>query len=210
MENNYKSNSFKSREQEKVSSPVSEKPRAQKVINGQVMTKKKSGIKKFAESFIAEDMPKVKNYIISDVLIPSFKKAVSDIIRNGIDLILYGETNKNRSSMPGSKVSYRSYYDNPNIGRGYDDRNRVRTVGNLDYDDIVLENRGDAELVLTQMDELIQTYGFVTIADLYDIVGISTNNHCANNYGWTNLSTASPIRTRDGYLLKLPRALPIN
>ena len=78
------------------------------------------------------------------------------------------------------------------------------------YDNIILNNSGDAELVLTQMEDIIQQYGMVKVADLYDLIGISNNNHCAYNYGWTNLSSATYVLTRNGYQLKLPRAVALN
>ena len=58
------------------------------------------------------------------------------------------------------------------------------------------------------MDEIIDMYGRVSVADLYDLVGI-TGNYTDNNYGWTNLASAEPIRVRDGYVIKLPKAMPI-
>ena len=73
----------------------------------------------------------------------------------------------------------------------------------------MLETRGEAEDVLSRMDELIDTYGVVSVADLYDLVGISCN-YTDNKYGWTNLRNAEPVRVRDGYMLKLPKALPID
>ena len=78
------------------------------------------------------------------------------------------------------------------------------------YDNIVLESRGDAESVLDSMGEIIDQYGMVKVADLYDLVGL-TGSYTDNNYGWTNLSTAHVVRLNDGgYLIKLPRALPID
>ena len=59
------------------------------------------------------------------------------------------------------------------------------------------------------MDELLETYDIVSVADLYDLVG-KTCNYTDNKYGWTNLRNAEPVRVRDGWLLKLPKAGPIN
>ena len=84
-----------------------------------------------------------------------------------------------------------------------------RTRTGYNYDDIILETRGEAEEVLERMEELIETYGIVSVADLYDLVGI-TGNYTDNKYGWTNIRNAEPVRVRDGYMLKLPKALPIN
>ena len=59
------------------------------------------------------------------------------------------------------------------------------------------------------MDELIDTYGIVSVPDIYDLVGIS-GNYTDNKYGWTNLRNAEPVRVGDGYMLKLPKPGPIN
>ena len=66
------------------------------------------------------------------------------------------------------------------------------------------------EEVLDKMFELLDTYQFVSVADLYDLVGV-TGNYTDNKYGWTNLRGAEPVRMRDGgYALKLPKAYPID
>jgi hypothetical protein len=81
--------------------------------------------------------------------------------------------------------------------------------GQYSYDDIILPTRGEAEEVLTRMDELMDTYGLVRVADLYDLVGI-TGEYTDNRYGWTNITRAEIIRNRDGYMIKMPRAVPID
>lgn len=201
----YKSNSHKSREEQQA--PVTTEKKVKKVVNGSVKAKKKSEIQKFADVFIQEDAQKVKSYILMDVLVPAVKKAISDIVTNGIDMILYGDTGHTKKSGSASKISYRSYYDKKNERRDHAS-NRTRT--GYDYDDIILDNRGEAEEVLFRMDELIDTYGLVSVADFYDLVGI-TGNYTDNKYGWTDIRSASVVRVHgNGYMIKLPRALPLN
>ncbi len=206
----YKSNSHRSKEQAEKKKEVVEKKKVEKVTNGTVKTKKKSEIHKWTDIFLAEDVTNVKNYIIDDVLLPAAKKAISDIVTNGIDMLLYGET-RSRTKEKGSRVSYSKYYDDRDrYDRRDRDRDRGRRVRNgYDYDDIILETRGEAEDVLDRMDDLIDTYGIVSVADLYDLVGIQ-GNYTDNKYGWTNLRNADIQRLRDGYLLKLPKALPLD
>lgn len=200
---NYASNSHKTRELKQKETIADKK--IEKVINGKARSKKKSEMKKFADVFITEDVNDVKSYILMDVLVPAIKKAVSDIIVNGIDMLLYGETGYRKDSNK-SRVSYRSYYDRPDR-RDREESRRRRT--SYDYDDIILDTRGEAEEVLTKMDDLIDTYGIVSVADLYELVGID-GNYTDNKYGWTDLRNANVVRLRDGYMLKLPKALPIN
>jgi hypothetical protein len=59
------------------------------------------------------------------------------------------------------------------------------------------------------MDEMLESYPCVRVADLYDLVGI-TGEHTDNKYGWTNISNAKVERDRDGYRIVMPRAMPID
>ena len=195
----YKSNSHKSKEE-----PRREEKKIEKVATGKVKTKKKSGANKFTDVFISEDISNVKDYIIYDVLLPAAKKTISEIVSNGIDMILYGET-RSKSRSRGSKVSYSKYYEDRDDD--YRRTSRRRAVG-YDYEDVILESRREAEEVLNRMEDLIDTYAVVSVADLYDLVGIS-GNYTDNKYGWTNLRTAGIERTRDGYLIVLPKVKPL-
>lgn len=202
MNEEYKSNSHKFKESQ--SQSLIEKKKVEKVVHGKVRTKPKSGISKISEVFISEDAANVKSYIVMDVLVPAVKKAISDIVRDGIDMILYGESRGRKSSTNSSYVSYRDYSRS-------DDRDRFResrTRTGYNHDDVVVETRGEAEEVLSRMDELIDTYGVASVADLYDLIGKSCE-YTDNKYGWTNIRNAEPIRVRNGYMLKLPKALPI-
>ena len=202
----YKPNSNRYKKEQ--NNAPAERKRVEKVVTGKVRTKKKSEISKLKDTFISEDVSNVKSYIVMDVLIPAAKRAISDIVRDGIDMILYGDTRGRRggSSSGASYVSYRSYSDRD---RRDDRRESSRTRVGYDYDDIILESRVEAEEVLQRMDELIETYGIVSVADLYDLVGKSCN-YTDNKYGWINIRNAEPVRVRDGYLLKMPKAGPIN
>ena len=203
MDVDYKPNSHKYKNEQK--NMPAERKKVDKIVTGKVKTRKKSDVRKFKDIFISEDVSNVKSYIFMDVLVPAVKKAISDIVRDGIDMILYGDTKRKNSSSGASYVSYRSYSDRD---RRSDIRD-PRTRSGYDYDDIILETRGEAEEVLERMNELLDTYDAVSVADLYDLVGKSCN-YTDNKYGWTNIRNAEPIHVRDGYLLKMPKAGPID
>lgn len=177
------------------------------VVNGSTKVKKKSEVRKLTDVFFAEDITNVKSYVIMDVLIPAAKKAISEIVTNGIDMVLYGETGRSRK-VGASKVSYGSYYRDRDRDRRDYRTSHVR--GGIDYDDIVFETRGDAEAVLEAMEDIIDQFKYVSVADLYDLAQVSTNNYAINKYGWTSLHNASVERVRDGFVIKLPRALPLD
>lgn len=193
---NYPSNSHKAREE------VAEK-KVEKVVSGKTSTKKKSGMRKLSDTFLSEDVSNVKSYIFSEVLLPAAKKLVSDIVTNGTNMLLYGEIKNKKGNS--SKVSYSRYYDD----RSRDYRSPV-VRNNFDYDEIIFETRGDAEAVLDAMYDILNQYKVVSVAELYDLASITTHNYTCNNYGWVDLRGSSVVRVRDGYILKLPRALAID
>ena len=204
MDMDYKPNSHKYKEEQK--NLPAERKKVEKIVTGKVKTKKKSEASKLKDIFISEDVSNVKSYIFMDVLIPAAKKAISDIVSNGIDMILYGGTKPGNKSSGSSYVSYNRFSDRNDPTHNYTN-NRTRT--GYSYDDVLIDSRGEAEEVLERMGELIDTYGVVTVADMYDLVGI-TCNYTDNKYGWTNIRNASIERVRDGYMLKMPKALPID
>lgn len=192
-EHDYKPNSNKSKAEER-------ERRVSKVISGTATTVKKKKSSKIAESFIGEDAGNIGSYILNDVLIPSIKKAVVDIVTDGIAMLLGTEKKSKRGDrISGSYVSYRSYSDDR------DRDNYRRSRNGYDFDNIKFESRGEAEEVLERMDELIDQYRLCSVADLYDLAGLSCE-YTDNKYGWTSLRSASVVRVSDGYIIKLPRA----
>lgn len=210
----YPPNSYKYREeQKKVASNttnVPEEKRVSKVAQGPVKTKTNE-VRKIADIFISEDISNVKNYIFMDVLVPAIKKAIYDIVTNGIDMFLYGGTGKGKSNTTASKVSYRNYYERKDSNNSsYRGSESERSHNVFDYDDIVFSNRGDAEAVKQQMQDCITRYGMVTVADLYEMADPNlTAPYTSHKYGWISVSNVETQRVRDGYILKLPKAAPI-
>jgi hypothetical protein len=180
--------------------------RAEKVVHGKVKTKK-NNTRKLTDVFITEDAANVKNYVLFDVIVPSIKKALYDLVVGALDMTLFGGRGGGNSKRSISdKVSYRDY--NSISKRDERSYGNTRTTSGYSYDDIVLETRGEAESVLSRMDEIIEEYDSVRVADLYDLVGI-TGDYTDNKYGWTNIRNARVVRTRDGYKIEMPRALPL-
>lgn len=201
----YTPNSHKFKEEQK--NTVTEEKRIQKVVKSPAKTKKNE-VRKLADIFISEDVSNVKNYIFMDVLVPAIKKAIYDIVTNGIDMFLYGGSGKTRNPSSGNKVSYRNYYEQKNSGPiRSSEPNRVQT--GFEYEDVVFPSRGDAESAKQQMQDIVARYGLVTVNDLYEMAMLSAP-YTSQKYGWMDVSNVSVERVRDGYILRLPRAVPID
>lgn len=197
----YASNSHKSKKEE---SKNSEKKEIKKVVKKAAHTKKKSEFKKITESFISEDAGNIKDHVLGDVLIPSIKKALYDIVVDGFSMALWDETGHVKKSK-GSRVSYESMYD-----RDRRDSRGSKRRDAYDYDDIIVDSRQEAEEVLSSMDEIIDRYDMVSVADLYELVGITDTSYTANDYGWFDIRNARAVHVREGWLLKMPKAVPLN
>ena len=185
--------------------------RLKKVIQGNAVTRKKSFGRKLGETFLAEDVSNVKNYLLFDVIIPAVKDTIVNVVTNGISAFVYGDT-KSRPTRFGAKsygyggsnyTSYSSVSRNRppegsfRAGRDYGD-----PMGN-DKEPIV-ELKSDAEYVLDGLSECIDRFDQATVGDLYDLLGFDSS-HTDYKWGWVDLSTATVRKVSDGWLIDLPR-----
>lgn len=180
--------------------------KVEKVTSGQVRVKKKSELEKIGGMFISSDISRIKQFAVMDVIIPTVKKAISEIVKNGIDMILY-DSNERPASTNRTRVSYNKCFAGGSSSSSIQQPTRVQN--GFDYDNIIFEQRGDADAVLETLRDIIQRYGFASVGDLYDLAEITTNNYTINNYGWTDLRTASVSRVWEGYVIRLPKAYPL-
>lgn len=164
--------------------------------------------KKLAESFVSEDVKDVKSYVIFDIIVPTVKDTILDLI----NMAFYGESygnrrTKNRGYYTNERVSYSSYYKSDRDRDRHDERRRSRR--STEVPEIIVDTRVEAQDVLEEMNNLIDEYDSVTVADLCQIVGI-TGQYTDEKFGWYDLSSARIRRDRNGYLLDLPRPKPID
>jgi hypothetical protein len=192
----YESNS-KAKKEEK---PLPEKPRVAPVTTATKARKKG----KLSQIFLAEDIENVKSYIILDVLIPAIRKAMYDVISEGASAF-FGISSTSKKSTTASKISYREFYQK-------EDKQPSNRLGSrYSYDEVDVSSRGDAEDVLTSMRDLIRRYGCVSVLDLYDLAGLTSDNYTDENYGWLDIRGADVVRLPNGkFRLKLPKAMPLN
>lgn len=199
MEKNYPSNSHKFKAEQKNAPAVEERKKVESVANGKVR-KKKTGFK-LRDLFIPEDITDVKAFLIGDILVPAVKNMILDTAEEFLD----SGSKRHKKRTNADRVSYRSYY------RREDERDRANTSRSsaYSYDEIAYDTRGEAERVLMRMDEILEEYGRVRLADYYDLSHVS-GEYTDNSYGWYDLRTARVERTRNGdYVIDLPKVVPL-
>jgi hypothetical protein len=202
--NDYKPNSHKYHAEKKEETAIAEK-RATKVVNGTVSTKKKSDFATFAKNFIAEDASNVGRYIWEDLVVPTVKKTIVNVVTDAARIIFLGKNaQSSNGSSPGSpKVSYRSYYDDPKTVSAPKAANR------FDFETITFETRGQAEAVRVELNNIMSRYRCVRVADLFEAAGLVPNTQ-AYKYGWTDISGARVDYWDGKYIIKMPSALPLD
>lgn len=195
----YQPNSHRAKEMRAQEAPAER--RMEKVVSGSARVQKRSALRQAMDAFLPGDV----SYVLRDVLIPTIQRAISEIVRNSIDMMLGVNTSpRTNTTPPGARVSYRSYYD------ARDDRReapRPRSVI-YSYDDVVFERFDDAAEVLLNMRQTIKTRDAVSVADLLDMAGCSSQ-YTDNRYGWTDLSDARLERVGTGYIIRLPRPVAL-
>lgn len=199
---NYPPNSHAYKQGQQQSTPAEKS--SKKVIQGTAKTKKKGSLSKAGDAFISEDIRNVGSYVLMEVIIPSVKNTIVNVVKDGIEMIFFGEAKRSDRKSSSSYVSYSRYSEPRESRREYD-----RSGARFDYDDIIFETYGEADRVLDKMGEDIQEYGFVTIGDLYEYAGLEAPPYTSVKYGWDSIRYAEIKRVRGGgYGIELPKARP--
>lgn len=183
-----------------------------RVVEGEVVRKKKPWNKRFMESFVEGDGKSVGSYIWFDILLPAAKDTVADVFSQGIERMLWGET-RSTSRRPHRGGGYNNYTNYSRYGSAVSKREEPRRPNRRNsaphnFDDIIIQTRVEAEEVIDRMFDLIAKYDFVSVSELSELLGLPSD-YTDEKYGWTDIRGAGIQRVPSGYQLKLPRPEPL-
>lgn len=181
-----------------------ERPKVEKVIEGTARKRKTTLGQKFKETFIMEETDEIAKYICGDVIVPTLKTALFTIVTGGLSLALFGTVRgvgKKSGGIFGT-VDYNG------ISSGRSQREARAAKARHSFEDLTFEDKFEADDVLEAMRDMVDEYGQVSIADMYELAGVSSDP-IDRKWGWTSLRTASVIYSRDGYIIDLPKTKPV-
>jgi len=188
-----------------------EKRKKLDTVTTNVAVKKESEFKKFKQNFFAEDAKTVKGQVFTGVIIPGIQRLITDMVKTGIDVLIYGGRAKDSKSRS-SHISYSGYYQDRNNNYNYNKIPGGTSYARRDifsFNEVSFYDRVEAEEVLINLNEQIESYGMVSVADFYDMIGQSAP-YTANKYGWRDLRDVAIISVRGGYSIDLPKAHPLD
>ena len=193
---------------------IDEKPQVKPVVQGKLTKRKTPAAKRLRESLGLEETRTVGDYLVWDVLLPAAKETIADVVKKGIDVFLFGGSgsySNDRGRRSTGHVSYEGYYSKGRNSSGsYKDRKAsYNPRATFDFREFVFDDKRDADMVLNELCEIIDVYGFAKVSDFYDLVGETERNFTLNGYGWEALGMAQVERVRDGWVVDLPRPLPL-
>lgn len=181
----------------------------QPVVKGPVTRKKKSLGKRLAEMFIGKDVEDIKEYILFTAVIPTIQNIICDIPQ----LIFFGRPSPR--SIYGQPIDPRQNYTNySRLSFTQDPKPRTDMYGrpvsdrkNYMFDDPVFRTYAEAEIIRSHMVDLVQQYGYVTVAQLNELMNIKSQNFTDYDWGWRSLAACDIMQIREGYLLSLPKVI---
>lgn len=217
---NYGSNSHASRNAKAEVKPAEEKkkPEIKPIVSGKVIEKKPSLFKRLGEAFTGDDTQTVGQYLMFDVVVPTVKALVLDLVNQGLERKFYGDGRGSNSGArrTGYATTYNrptatSYPGKPMTSAGSNGRREMseRARAAHDFDEIILPEKGAGEIVLDTMQEYINDAGLVTVGTMLSLVGI-TPAFTDEKYGWYDLGSSRTVRVREGYLLQMPRPVQLD
>ena len=189
--------------------PSSEtKPKLEKAIVGTAKKKEESKVRKAFENFIGEDLGNIKDYVIHDVIFPTVKRTILDMIASFLGESGYyrgiGGVNARRA---GGKqvIDYQQYWTSGKIGIAPSRCHPPQSAPAAAYgfQPVTFGSRADAQTVLDLLNDRIYEYGCATVADMYDLSEISST-FIDQSWGWSDVRGARIRPTRDGFLLEMP------
>lgn len=177
-----------------------------RVTSGDVVRRRKSLRKQFSETFVSGDARTAVRYVIFDVLLPAAKDMVVEAGGQGIEKLIYGDSRRRGSTRPQAGPTGYVSYNRMSMDRRPNSASRAlsrQARAGHNFDEIILDQRSEAEEVIDRLFDLISRYEEATVADLYELVGLEST-HIDHKWGWTDLHGAGVSRIRGGYLLDLP------
>lgn len=205
-------NSFKSKVEEKLNTPTGE---IKKVVTEKVVINKATTKQKVTNLIFAKSAKEAGNYVLKEIVLPEVKGLTLDIINNFFTNLIQGDgpvVSRSTVNRPLSNIANGVKRTVTNYGQLSTQTNgAVVNIPDsvLDFQNLTFASRTDAQEVLDNMFNILESYEVVLERDVCSLAGLD-NKPIYEKWGWTNLSAAKIIGSNNnGWTLVLPRPMNI-
>lgn len=205
-----------------------EEPTLAPVVTGKVSIKQKSEGRKLMETFFKGNLEQVKRGVWWDVVVPT----VMDLLWNALERagrgLIYGDSDRgytrdrDRGSSAARPVDFTAFSKRDRDQDRYRRDNRCCDPTDVyDYGELRFEYtrdpagqsaytaRRNAEKVLASMEEVCDSYKWVSVAQMLELAGLEEFKKWTDrDWGWRDLRGAEIIGGHSCYILKLTRPKP--
>lgn len=181
-----------------------EKPKVKPVISKDSLVKNDDFVSKVKKTLFSDD-------VLNEVVWPGIKNLALD----GLEMIFfhdggrrYGDRRRDSYYYDNASYRYDSHYryaDRRDSPSDYRDNGGDSRRDHIDYRNIILKNREDAEKIVEDMRYRCDKYGSVSVAELFDMIGV-TGEYTDNDWGWKDPRDISYRRVSRGFLIIVPEA----
>lgn len=204
----YPSNTLKDRNK----APAKPEPDLKCVVSGKTKATPPSMWSKVFVGIKPAGGQTVKGFVFDEVVIPLVQRALIEGVTGAVNYLVRGDAYADRKGQQKGQ-GYLSYN---NISRGgtltekYNNYNAPQRSAS-EIDNVWFESRVDAQRVLDEMNNVIAQYDILTVNGFYDLVGQTASiNQNGEKFGWGDLRNAYITASRGGWVIHLPRAMPVD
>ena len=183
---------------------MEEKTKLQPVVSSPVTKHKKTGFQKIA-GIVSDNIEKndVKGRIINDIILPM----ILDMVNTGLSGMFGIEPTKSRRTLD-SIVSTARSSDYWKAGNNKQPVART-TRSAYDFDNPVYSTLADAETVLRNLVACAEQYGQISVSDILELSG-TVPSSTDYKYGWTDIHNVDIVHVAEGYMIRMPRPVPLD
>ena len=173
--------------------------------------KKKKLIERLVVGFLDTDGEgtSVGKRVMTEIIVPSAKDMLSNALKNGVDIWMYGSGRNQNNHQQGGYTNYQGQYNGnrTQYNQRFQSQPKVMnqqpmTTGHAIVD-FSFNTRADAASVINSLQNQILQYGYASVADYYDLIG-EPSAYTHGQYGWYNLSGITPQNHRGGFIIQFP------
>ena len=155
----------------------------------------------------------MKSFIFDEIVTPLIQRAVVEGVTGAINYLVKGDAYADRKATNSFGKSYINYNGissgKPSSSGGqyvYSGKN-----SGMEIENVWFESRVDAQRVLDEMMGVIAQYDILTVNGFYDLIGRTSLIDPSNEkFGWSDLRNAYITGARGGWIIHLPRPMPID